>query len=266
MPETVIHDSTLVEPGAELGTGVQIGPLCIIKSGAKLHDNVTIHGQAYIASSVTLGDGCEVFPHAVLGLAPQDFKFKGEDTRLVIGKRTIIREQVSMHPGTATGNGITRVGNDGYFMVGSHVGHDCIVGNNVVLSNTVALGGYVQIGDHANLSGLVGVHQFTRIGHHAFIGALAYVSCDVIPYAMVTGNPGHLGGLNVIGMQRAGMPRDEIRRVRAAYKALFNQGEGNFEDRLSVVSAHFNDCAPAKEIIAFIKARSLRPLCMPDAH
>ncbi|PHS24887.1 MAG: acyl-[acyl-carrier-protein]--UDP-N-acetylglucosamine O-acyltransferase [Robiginitomaculum sp.] len=266
MSETSIHPLALVEPGAHLGGGVQIGPFSIVKAGAVLGDGVVVHGQVCIGASVSIGQDCEIFPQAVLGMSPQDVKYKGEETRLVIGARNIIREHVTMHPGTAVGNGETRIGDDGYFMVGAHIGHDCSVGDHVVLSNGVAIGGYVKVGDYANLGGLVGVHQFTRIGHRAFIGAQVYVSCDVIPYAMVTGNPGHLNGLNVIGLQRAGMARRDIQDIRKAYKAIFERKGDLFDDRLAEVEREFSENANVMRMIRFIKARALRPLCLPDGH
>jgi len=266
MSDTIIHPSAMVERGTELGIGVQIGPFCIIKAGAELHDGVVIHGQAHIAGSVTLGKGCEIFPQAVLGMPPQDIKYKDEATRLLIGARNIIREHVTMHPGTAVGNGVTTIGDDGYFMIGSHVGHDCVVGNHVTFSNAAAIGGYVQVGDYANLGGLAGVHQFVRIGHHAFVGALAYLANDVIPFGMVTGNPARLNGLNVIGMQRSAMPRPDIAKARSAYKAIFCRTDGLFEDRLKRAQKLYKDDTSAMDIIDFINARSLRPLCMPDEH
>ncbi len=265
MSETNIHPRAIVEPGATLGAGVHVGPFSVIKTGAHIHDGVTVHGSVHISGNVTLGENSEVYPQAVLGQPPQDFKFKGEETRLIIGKRTIIREQVSMHPGTAVGHGVTQIGDDGYFMVGAHVGHDCVVGNHVVLSNGVALGGYVNVGDYANLSGLVGVHQFTRIGHHAFIGALAYVSCDVIPYGMATGNPAQLNGLNIVGMQRTGMARDDIRKARAAYKSIFHaDGSMLFTDRVDAAQSQYPGNGPALDIINFINSRAQRPLCLPN--
>ncbi len=266
MTDTNIHPNALVEPDAELGQGVQIAAFSVIKAGAIIGDGTVVHEHVHITGSVTLGDDCEVFPQAVLGMAPQDFKYKGEDTRLEIGARNIIREQVSMHPGTGHGKGVTRIGNDGYFMVGAHIGHDSAIGDHVTLSNGVALGGYVQVGDYANLGGLVGVHQFTRIGHHAFVGALSYVACDVIPYGMATGNPALMNGLNVIGMQRHGIARNDIHRVRSAYQALFEDEKKLFEERLIAVSVHYKTNACVKEIVEFIKTRSSRPLCMHDAN
>ena len=264
MNDTNIHPSAEVEHGVKLGTGVKIGPYSVVKAGAEIRDGVIIHGQAYIAASVTLGEGCEVFPQAVLGMAPQDVKYTGEETRLVIGARNIIREHVTMNPGTAVGNGITVVGDDGFFMIGSHVGHDCVVGNHVTLANSVALGGYVQVGDYASFGGLAGVHQFVRIGHHAFVGAMACVTNDVIPYGMIQGNPARLNGLNVVGMQRAAMSRASIQRARAAYKAIFSHKEGVFEDRLKHAQSLYKQDKPAMDIINFIQTRSLRPLCLPD--
>jgi UDP-N-acetylglucosamine acyltransferase len=265
MRKAVIHPSAIIGRGAQLGTGVEVGPFSVVEAGAILHDDVVVHSHVCIGSSVTLGQKCEIFPHVVLGQPPQDVKYNGEDTRLVLGKRNILREHVTMHPGTRVGNGITKIGNDGYFMVGAHVGHDCQVGDHVVLSNSAALGGYVQVGDYANLGGLVGVHQFTRIGHHAFVGALSYVANDIIPYGMVTGNPGHLRGLNIVGMQRASMERSHIRQTRAAYQDIFDCSRGMFADRLKSAQENYLGQKPAMDIIDFIQADALRPLCLPDA-
>ncbi len=265
MSETLVHSSAIVEQGAELGIGVHVGPFSIIKSGAILHDGVQVHGQVHIGAGVTLGNECEVFPQCVLGLAPQDTKYRGEKTRLVIGRRNTIREHVTMHIGTVTGDGVTRIGDEGYFMVGSHIAHDCVVGSHVVFANAVAIGGFVEVGDAANLGGMVGVHQFTRIGHNAFIGALSYVSRDVIPYGMVVENPARLNGLNVIGMQRAGVSRANIHCARAAYKVLFEEGAGLFEERLNIVEASYQDSAQVMDMVTFIKTGSKRALCLPDA-
>ncbi len=265
MSETIIHPNALVEPGAKLGAGVQIGPFSIIRAGAELHDGVHIHGQVHIGAGVCLGRECEVFPQAVLGGAPQDLKYKGEETRLVIGKRNIIREHVTMHTGTEAGHGVTRIGDNGYFMVGAHIAHDCVVGNHVVFANAVAIGGFVQVGDYANLGGMVGVHQFTRIGHHAFVGALAYVSRDVIPYGMAVDNPARLNGLNVIGMQRAGIARKDIHTARAAYKALFDDETRPFSERLSILESRYKDSVLVMDMVEFIKVSSDRALCLPDA-
>lgn len=266
MSETSIHPSACVEHGAMLGTGVKIGAFSVIGKDVELHDNVHIHAKAHIAGHTSIGENTEVYPFCALGQPPQDAKYKGGKTQLRIGKRNVIREHVTMHLGTEMGNGVTVIGDDGYFMVGAHVAHDCVVGDHVIFANSVAIGGYVQIGDYANLSGLVGVHQFTRIGHHAFIGALAYVSQDIIPYGMAIGNPAALNGLNITGMKRANMNRADIHKARAAYKMLFCEKTDLFEQQVANAAQSFAENVVSMEIINFIKSKSRRPLCVKHAR
>jgi UDP-N-acetylglucosamine acyltransferase len=257
-----IHPSALVDPAAELGDGVEIGPFCIVGPNAVLHDRVRLISHATVAGHTQLGEDCILYPNVHIGHPPQDFKYQGENTTLVLGKRNILRENVTMHPGTSVGHGTTTVGNDGYFMVGAHVSHDSEVGDRVVFANGAAIGGGTRVADHAILGGYAGIHQNSRIGRHAFIGAMAMVTTDVIPYGSVVGNHAHLVGLNVVGLKRRGMPRETLRDLRAAYRLLFAE-EGTFQERLADVSRDYSDNAPVKEIIDFIRADGKRALCMP---
>lgn len=259
---TAIHPTAIVDKGAEIGRDVEIGPFCIIgpnvvlKDGVKLLSNVTIDGHTEI------GEATRIYPYAVLGMPPQDFKYKGGATRLIIGARNLIREHCTMHPGTEVGRGETRVGDDGFFMVGVHIAHDCIVGNHVALANHVAVAGYAVIGDHVISGGHTGVTQFTRIGRHAFLGGMALANADVIPYGFVTRNPAHLEGINLVGLKRRGFARDVIRELRTAYRLLFAE-EGTFQERITDVAQLYPDNAPVKEIIEFIRADESKKLCMP---
>ena len=230
-------------------------------SGAVLSRSVRLVSHVVIEGLTEIGEHTVVHPFAVLGGAPQHLAHKGEATRLVVGERNIIREHVTMHTGTALGRGVTTVGADGLFMVGSHVAHDCIVGDHVVFANSAAAGGHVQVGDYVFMGGLSAAHQWTRIGRHAFIGGLAAVTKDVIPYALV-GNDSHLEGMNLVGLKRRGFSRESINDLRAAYRMLFSE-EGTFQERQEDVAGRFSHSPEVSEVIAFIRADANRPLCTP---
>lgn len=257
-----IHSSAIVDPAAELGEGVEIGPFCMVGPKAKLADRVRLMSHATVAGNTTVGEDCVLYPGVHIGHPPQDFKYQGEDTRLIIGRRNILRENVTMHPGTTFARAQTVVGDDGYFMVGAHVAHDCIVGDRVVFANGAAIGGETTVADHVILGGYAGIHQKSRIGRHAFVGAMAMVTADIIPYGSVIGNHAHLAGLNVVGLKRRGMPRETLRDLRAAYRLLFAQ-EGTFEERVDDVAHLYRENAPVMEIIGFIREDAKRPVCMP---
>lgn len=260
--KTSIHPLAIVEDGAELGEDVEIGPFCVVGPQVRLGDRVRLISHVTIAGNTEIGADCVLYPGVNLGHPPQDFKFQGEDVQLILGQRNILREGVNMHPGTAFARRKTVVGNDGYFMVNTHIAHDCIVGDRVAFANGAMVGGNCTIGDHVILGGMAGVHQNSRIGRHAFIGGLAKVVNDVIPYGSVIDNPAHLAGLNVIGLKRRGMPRDELRDLRAAYRLLFAE-EGTFEERVADVSRLYSGNAPVMEIVDFIRADAHRFICMP---
>ncbi len=259
MPE--IHPTAIVHEGAKIGAGVEIGPFCIVGPGAVLARSVRLISHVVVEGLTEIGEHTTVHPFAVLGGAPQHLAHKGEPTRLVIGERNILREHVTMHTGTALGRGVTTVGSDGLFMVGSHVAHDCVVGDHVVFANNAAAGGHVQVGDYVFLGGLSAVHQWTRIGRHAFIGGLAAVTKDVIPYALV-GNDAHIEGMNLVGLKRRGFSRETINDLRTAYRMLFAE-EGTLQERLDDVARVFGRSAEVSEVVAFIRADGARPLCSP---
>ena len=227
MAETVIHPSAIVEPGATLGQGVQVGPFCHVGPQVRLGDGVVLKSHVIVAGDTVIGEDTIVFPFACLGEVPQDLKYDGEDTRLVIGARNRIREYVTMNPGTAGGGGLTQVGDDGLFMTGSHVAHDCRIGDHVILVNNVAIAGHCVLGDQVIVGGLSGVHQFVRIGRGAMIGALTMVTADVLPFALVSGPRGHLDGLNLVGLKRRGASRADIAALRDLLGAL---GGGSFRE------------------------------------
>ena len=262
MPATSIHPMAVVEPGAELGTGVKIGPFCSVSSEAVIGDGVELISHVSILGATSLGQDSVVYPTAVLGAAPQNTKHTGGRTTLEIGRNTTIREGVTMHRGTDTSRGATTIGDNGNFLAYVHVAHDCKLGNNITMANLATLGGHVTIGDSVIFGGLSAVHQFCRIGHHAFIGGAAKVFGDVIPYGMLQGNNGSLRGLNIIGMRRSGMPRAEIQAARAAYKMIFDR-DHPVSENLERARTAFGESPASGEIIDFLSNREKRHYSVP---
>lgn len=264
MSEPRIHPTAIIDPAARLGADVEIGPFCTIGPNVQLGDRVRVISHASISGYTRVGEDCVIYPGVHLGHPPQDFKFQGEETHLILGKRNIVRENVTMHPGTAFDRSKTEIGDDCYFMVGSHVAHDCRIGDRVVFANGAAVGGSCTVEDHAILSGHSGVVQKSRVGRHAFIGAMAKINGDVIPYGSAVGQDARLVGLNVIGLKRRGIPRETIADLRAAYRLLFAR-EGTFSERVEDAARLYSENGPVMEIIAFIRSAGKRAsLCMPD--
>lgn len=257
-----IHPTAVVDPAAVIGSDVAIGPYCVIGPNVRLGDRVCLVSHVAVDGRTTIGDGTTIYPFASIGHAPQDLKFKGEPSELVIGARNTIREHVTMNPGTEGGGMITRIGDGGLFMVGVHVGHDCIVGNNVILANNATLGGHVVLGDHVVLGGLSAVHQFVRIGAHAMIGGMTGVEADVIPFGLVKGERGHLAGLNLVGLERRGFPKEQISALRAAFKQIFH-GDRTMAERLQAAAADFTGNPLVGEILSFLGDRTHRALTLP---
>lgn len=257
-----VHPTAIVHDGARLGVDVKIGPYCVVGPQAVLGDRVSLQSHVMIEGFTQVGEDTVIHPFAVLGGAPQHLGYRGEEVRLVIGARNIIREHVTMHTGTPMDKGLTSVGSDGLFMVGCHVAHDCIVGDKVVMANNASLGGHVKVGDFVFVGGLVGVHQHTRIGRYSFIGASAMVTKDVIPYGSVWGNHAHLEGLNLVGLKRRGFAREVINELRTAFRLLFAD-EGTFQERIEDAARDHGSSPEVMEIIDFIRADANRPLCLP---
>lgn len=257
-----IHATAVIEPGAVLGADVSVGPFCHVGAGTNIGDGASLISHVVISGRTNLGAGSVVHPFAVLGGPPQHLAHKGEETRLEIGQRNVIREHVSMHAGTVAGGGVTRVGDNGFFMAGSHVAHDCHLGDQVVIANGVAIGGHVEIGDSVFLGGLCAIHQFSRIGDFAYVGGCAAVTGDIIPYASAYGNHAVLTGLNIVGMKRRGMSRPIMHAMRAAYRDLFAH-EGAFSDRIAIVADKYGHHAEVQRILDFIAQDAKRPLMAP---
>ncbi len=263
MPRCEVHATAIVEAGARLGDDVHIGPFCHVGAEVVLNDGVVLESHAVVVGRTTIGARTRIFPFASIGHQPQDLKYKGEPSTLAVGSDCIIREGVTMNPGTEGGGMATVIGDRCAFLANSHVGHDCKVGNNVILSNNVMLAGHVSVGDYAILGGGAAVIQFSRVGAHAFLGGMSGLENDLIPYGMALGNRAHLSGLNIIGLQRRGFSRDDIHTLRRAYRLLFAD-EGTLMERLDDVEKEFDQPA-VKEIVAFIRAGGKRSLCTPHA-
>ncbi|MBM3566549.1 MAG: acyl-ACP--UDP-N-acetylglucosamine O-acyltransferase [Alphaproteobacteria bacterium] len=257
-----IHPTAVVDPKARIGKGVAVGPYCCVGPDVELQDGVRLISHAVVAGLTVIGENSTVYPFASIGHAPQDLKYKGEKSRLVIGRRAVIREHVTVNPGTEGGGMLTRIGDDCLFMVGAHVAHDCKIGNHVILVNNATMAGHVEVDDWAILGGLSAVHQFVRIGKHAMIGGMSGVEHDVIPYGSVTGNRAKLAGLNIVGLKRRSFSREVIHALRNAYRLLFAQ-EGTFAERLADVSQMFSDNEPVMDIVKFIQVDSSRAICQP---
>jgi len=259
---TEIHPAAIIENGAEIDASVKIGPYCCIGAGVTIESGVQLHSHVVVSGKTRIGKDTTIFPFASIGHQPQDLKYQGEPSALEIGCNNIIREHVTMNPGTVGGGMLTKVGDNCLFMVGAHVAHDCMIGDNVIMVNNATLGGHVEIGNWAILGGLSAVHQFVRIGRHAMVGGMSGVENDVIPYGSVFGNRAHMSGLNLVGLKRRNFSREDIHDLRRAYRLIFSP-EGTFVERLADVAELFSTVEPVMEIVQFIGAESSRSICQP---
>ncbi len=260
MPLSVgVHRTAIIESGAQLGVGVDIGPWCHIGPNVSIGDRVRLVSHVVVDGETHVGEGAVLYPFCTVGLAPQDLKYKGEATRCEIGARTQIREHCTIHRGTVTGSGITRVGADCLLMAVVHVAHDCEIGDGVVIANNVVMGGHVSIGADAVIGGAAALHQFVRIGRGAMVGGVSGVEADVIPFGSVIGNRARLSGMNVIGLRRRGVDRAGLHTLRTAMRRLFGT-VGVFSMRLADVRAAYAEDPLVTEILAFIDAPSKRGL------
>jgi len=258
-----IHPTAVIEPGARLAESARIGPYCVVGSEVELQDGVELVSHVAVAGRTVVGADTRIFPFASIGHQPQDLKYQGEKSRLEIGRRNVVREHVTMNPGTSGGGMLTKVGDGCLFMVGAHVAHDCRLGDHVIMANNATLAGHVVIGDYAILGGLSAVHQFVRIGKHAMIGGVTGVERDVIPYGQVVGDRARLVGLNIVGLQRRGFSREQVQALRTAYQMLFGEA-GTLAERVDEVARQFIDTEPVRDIVEFIRADSQRGLCRPQ--
>jgi UDP-N-acetylglucosamine acyltransferase len=257
-----VHPTALVDAKAEIAADVEIGPWCTVGPGVVLSEGVRLVSHVVVQQDTLIGARTVVHPFAVIGGDPQHNGYKGEPVRLEIGTDNVIREHATFNRGTPQGAGVTVVGSHGLFMTGAHVGHDCVVADQVVMANNATLGGHARIGTKVFLGGLAAVHQNGRVGQGAIVGGLAAVTRDVIPYGSAWGNHARLHGLNLIGLKRKGYGKDQVRRLLAAYRDLF-EGSGTFAERLEAVEGGYADLPEIMEIVAFIREDGKRPLCLP---
>jgi UDP-N-acetylglucosamine acyltransferase len=257
-----VHKSAVVEDGAVLAEGVRIGPFCHVGAQVKLGEGVELISHVAVAGDTEIGARTRIFPFASIGHQPQDLKYRGEPVRLVVGDECLIREGVTMNPGTEGGGALTSVGPRCAFLANSHVAHDCRLGEGVILSNNVMIAGHCQVGDFVIFGGGSACHQFTRIGAHAFIGGLAGVENDVIPFGIALGNRAALAGLNYVGLKRRGFSQDSIHALRRAYKQLFG-GTGALKERVEDVAHAFPEETAVQQIVAFLRAGGDRAVCTP---
>ena len=260
-----VHKTAIVDPGAELGEGVSVGPYSIIGSKVQLEAGVQIGANVHVTGRTRLGPRVRVFPGAVVGEIPQDLKYAGEDSQLEIGEDTVVREHVTVHIGTDGGGGLTRVGSRCLIMIGSHVAHDCMIGDNVIVGQAAALAGHVQLGDHVVLGGCCGVHQHCRIGRHAMVGGMSGVFADLLPFCLCTGSRACLTGINLRGLRRRGFSRAVIASLGEAYAVLFS-GEGTLAGRAQELLESPGAPAEVQELARFILERSDRPMMHPESE
>jgi len=262
-----IHPTAIIEPGAKIESHVKIGPYCHVGPHVHLHENVELKSHVIVDGHTTIGASTVIYPFAAIGLAPQDKKYANEPSRLTLGSNNIIREYVTINPGTTQGDMVTAIGNDGLFMVGVHIAHDCVIGDHATFSNNATLAGHVHVGNSVTIGGLSAVHQFVRIGDHAMIGGMAGIAQDIIPYGIVSAEQDNLCGLNLIGLKRRGFSSSEIGNLRSAYKLLFaNEGmpeNSTFQERLKKAEIDYKESEAVNYLLAFIKQDSPRSISMP---
>jgi UDP-N-acetylglucosamine acyltransferase len=258
-----IHPTAIIDPGAKIADGCSIGPYCVIGPNVTLGEGVHLHSHVVIDGRTTVGARTRIYPFSSIGQPPQDLKYKGEPSELHIGNDNVIREHVTMNPGTEGGGMVTEVGDGCLFMPGSHVAHDCRLGNHVIMANNATLAGHVVLEDYVIMGGLSGAQQFVRVGRNAIIGAMAGAKSDVIPFGMVMGRPGLLAGLNLVGLKRAGVDGKEIQLLMKAYDHLFGT-EGTFSERIDAVAEQYGGRSTIDALVGFLRAETSRPILQPE--
>ncbi|MDB4157311.1 acyl-ACP--UDP-N-acetylglucosamine O-acyltransferase [Candidatus Pelagibacter sp.] len=257
----MIHKTAIINSNAKISTTVDIGPYAVIGPNVEIDDNVLIQSHVSITGQTIIGKNNKIYPFASIGNEPQDMKYKGEKTKLLIGENNIIREYSTINPGTIQGGGVTKVGNNNLIMISAHIAHDCIIGNNIVIANGAAIAGHAQIDDYVIIGGNCGVQQYSRIGKMAMIGGMTGVSRDVIPYGLSTGNRNYLNGINIVGLRRNGVPNKDIISLTEAYKEIFKTE--NLNENLSKLNSHFKKNSLVNDVLEFISKDKKRPICTP---
>jgi len=260
----MIHNSSVIDKKAKIGKNIKVGPFCYIGPQVQISDDVELISNVHIEGNTKIGKETRIFPFASIGTQPQDLKFAGEDNSLLIGKKNIIREYVTINPGTKGGGGITQIGDNCLFMISSHIAHDCKIGNNVIIANNVPLGGHVTIEDSVVIGGNSAVQQFTRIGRLAMIGGMTGVLKDVIPFGLSFGNRNYLKGLNLIGLRRNKYKNKTILELDNAYKKIFSSK--NLHANLSKINGEYKENELVQEVTKFISKDKKRPICFPQEN
>ncbi len=258
------HPTAIIDKGARIASDAEIGPYCVVGGEVELGAGVVLHSHVAVAGKTRIGPRTQVFPFASLGHIPQDLKYGGEASRLVIGADNRIREHVTMNPGTEGGGLLTEIGDSCLFMVGAHVAHDCRIGDRVILANNATLAGHVTVGDDAIVGGLSAIHQFVRIGRGAMIGGMSGIEHDVIPYGLAMGERATLQGLNIVGLKRSGFERAQIKDMNEAYKLLFSE-EDTMAERVQRLARERGSLKGVADVVSFIQADSSRALCRPGS-
>ena len=257
----MIHDTAIIDSKAKISSNVEIGPFSIIGPNVVIEEGTIIQSHVNITGNTFIGKDNKIYPFASIGNHPQDMKYQGEETKLIIGSNNTIREYVTINPGTAQGGGQTKVGNNNLIMISAHIAHDCIIGNNIVIANSAAIAGHAEINDFVIIGGNCGVQQFTRIGKMAMIGGMTGVSRDVIPYGLSTGNRNYLNGINVVGLRRSKVSNKEIIGLTNAYKEIFKTE--SLSDNLDKLNGDFIENTLVKDVVDFINKDKKRPICTP---
>ena len=257
----MIHKTAIIDPKAKISSSVEIGPYTVVGPNVEIEDHVSIQSHVNIVGYTKIGKENIIYPFASIGNDPQDMKYKGEKTELIIGDKNVIREYTTINPGTVQGGGVTKIGSNNLIMISAHIAHDCIIGNNVVIANSAAIAGHAEINDYVVIGGNCGVQQFTRIGKMAMIGGMTGVSRDVIPYGLSIGNRNYLNGVNVVGLRRNNVPNKDIIELTTAYKKIFKTE--NLNENLNKLNGDFKDNILVKEVVDFINKDKKRPICTP---
>ena len=260
----MINKHSFIDEEANIGKNVKIGPFCFIGKNVNISKNCHIHNHVSITGNITIGENTEIFPFASIGSSPQDLKFEGESTTIQIGKNCKIREYVTINPGTKGGGKITSVGDNCLLMIGTHIAHDCRIGNNVIFANHSTLAGHVIVEDNVVVGALSAIHQFCRVGEGAMIGGMSGVTADVIPFSTVMGNRAKLSGINILGLKRRNVKKKEISEFRKTFKYIFFEKESTFRNRIKVVMKKKHENNFVSKLLKFLHNHSDRSYCMPD--
>ena len=257
----MIHKTAIIDSKAKISSNVKVGPYTIIGANVEIAEGTIIQSHVNITGHTNIGKNNKIYPFASIGSNPQDMKYKGEETRLLIGDNNTIREYVTINPGTVQGGGLTKVGKNNLIMIGAHIAHDCTIGNNIVIANSAAIAGHAEINDYVVIGGNCGIQQYTRIGRMAMIGGMTGVSRDVIPYGLSTGNRNFLNGINVVGLRRSKVSNKEIIGLTDAYKEIFKTE--NLNENLNRLNGNFKENSLVNEVVEFINKDKKRPICTP---